>query len=179
MPQFLTTRQILDSSLQRVPSRATLRAELQRPAYATMAKSATTSTAPIVVPIAAVSDSTAATKMPENGLPACKLTTISPSLLAYLKEISSGVRRPSNEQLLEICEGGQIKDVKSEPDRVELRVLLDYMTRTSSHAMKPPSEIDLDMTHPLASYFISTSHNTYLSGNQLYGDASAEVYKNV
>jgi hypothetical protein len=36
-----------------------------------------------------------------------------------------------------------------------------------------------DLSHPLKDYLISTSHNTYLVGNQLYGEASSEGYKTV
>lgn len=36
-----------------------------------------------------------------------------------------------------------------------------------------------DLSYPLSNYFISSSHNTYLSGNQLYGSASGEAYQNV
>ncbi|KAI1614039.1 phosphoinositide-specific phospholipase C [Exophiala viscosa] len=54
---------------------------------------------------------------------------------------------------------------------------LTYMASDESAAMTGPSNNDLNYT--LSSYFISSSHNTYLSGHQLYGDASGESYKNV
>lgn len=54
---------------------------------------------------------------------------------------------------------------------------LSYMASDKSNAMSSPASNDLK--YPLSSYYISSSHNTYLSGHQLYGDASVDAYKNV
>ncbi|KAI1156280.1 PLC-like phosphodiesterase [Nemania diffusa] len=44
---------------------------------------------------------------------------------------------------------------------------------------KPVALDKKDLTKPLTNYFIDSSHNTYLAGNQLSGKASVETYKRV
>ena len=57
------------------------------------------------------------------------------------------------------------------PDKLE-----EYLLSSENAAVLIP---EMDLSRPLKDYLISSSHNTYLVGNQLYGDASTEGYKTV
>lgn len=60
---------------------------------------------------------------------------------------------------------------------VSLDAFRAYMKETAFSAQEPARELDLSA--PISDYFISSSHNTYLTGNQLYSDAAASAYANV
>ncbi|KAL4870848.1 hypothetical protein BDV12DRAFT_165348 [Aspergillus spectabilis] len=49
-----------------------------------------------------------------------------------------------------------------------------YMAGPAASALRPASQPDVSA--PITDYFISSSHNTYLTGNQLYSDAAATAY---
>lgn len=59
---------------------------------------------------------------------------------------------------------------------VDAQKLEEYLLSPANEAVRTP---ELDLSHPLKDYLISSSHNTYLLGNQLYGGASTEGYKTV
>jgi len=44
--------------------------------------------------------------------------------------------------------------------------IFDPLFKTANHSEE----------HPLTSYFVSSSHNTYLAANQLTGEASLDAY---
>ncbi|POR35665.1 Phosphoinositide phospholipase C [Tolypocladium paradoxum] len=64
----------------------------------------------------------------------------------------------------------------NQPD-IDFNAFLAYMTSPDSAINIPWKKCDLSW--PLASYYISSSHNTYLTGNQLSSDSTTGAYTNV
>lgn len=70
------------------------------------------------------------------------------------------------------------KETASQGDNTHrLEPVLKFLASPDADIVEPANETDL--TQPMSQYFISSSHNTYLTGNQLYSDASVDGYMKV
>jgi len=55
----------------------------------------------------------------------------------------------------------------------------EYLAHPANSIVALPDPAKKDWSHPFNEYFISSSHNTYLTGHQLYGTSTTEGYQNV
>ncbi len=62
-------------------------------------------------------------------------------------------------------------------ESADFSAFLKGMAEASNNVMLPCPVSSLDQ--PLSAYFISASHNTYLTGHQLYGSATVDGYISV
>ncbi len=58
---------------------------------------------------------------------------------------------------------------------------VDYLFSPANSALcsRSVSSVRQSMDRPLAHYFVNSSHNTYLTGNQLASESSAQAYERV
>ncbi|OTA61622.1 PLC-like phosphodiesterase [Hypoxylon sp. EC38] len=126
----------------------------------------------------------------QPGAEDCTIKEVKPSTLKYLEQIYAAHASPADKQwhkdsIIEFLHHSQADKV-TEPssahiaarDGLDFAGFLQYMTSSAANILAPPPETQ-DLTWPLASYFISSSHNTYLTGNQLNSDSDADAYRNV
>lgn len=110
-------------------------------------------------------------------------TFFSRPVLAHLKQIYESSRQNGPE--LDFGSVQADADVRQKTDKLgseneniaSLASFLNYMTSPVARAHRDAENSDL--TSQIAHYYISSSHNTYLTGNQLYSEASAAAYTNV
>ncbi|KAI1125576.1 PLC-like phosphodiesterase [Nemania abortiva] len=115
------------------------------------------------------------------------ISEINSSLMPYLERIFNAHAGPQKtwqrDQIISFLHHRQADKVTeasadiSAKEELDFSGFLQYMTSTAANALAPPEEADFSW--PLSSYYISSSHNTYLTGNQLNSDSDADAYKNV
>lgn len=109
-----------------------------------------------------------------------------PSQLRELQSFVSNRRDNANSQSQDTQAPASSHDPPKLPSRhheaisngsVDLKHLAEYLVSPEGDAMMPLA--DTDLSYPISNYFINSSHNTYLTGNQLYSESSTEAYTNV
>jgi len=74
----------------------------------------------------------------------------------------------------------KIHEKDAAPDHLSSIGFSKYLTSSKYNSVFHPKKAALyqDMTQPFAHYWIASSHNTYLMGDQLKGESSVEAYVN-
>ncbi|GAP88433.1 putative phospholipase c [Rosellinia necatrix] len=114
------------------------------------------------------------------------ITEINASVMPYLEKIFNSHTHTDKiwrrDQIISFISHRQADEVTealgniATKEELDLSGFLQYMTSSAANALAPP--VDSDFSWPLSSYYISSSHNTYLTGNQLSSDSDADAYKN-
>ncbi|KAK2781194.1 hypothetical protein FQN53_000738 [Emmonsiellopsis sp. PD_33] len=128
------------------------------------------------LPVQSPAAAAAAEPVVDFPVPPAKIPSLTPQIKAHLKRIFESLELASNkEATARFFESVQHDSPENQPGVSALEDFVSYMS--SAYAREPAKSQDLSL--PVTNYFISSSHNTYLTGNQLYSESSTKVYKNV
>ncbi|KAJ8123947.1 hypothetical protein ONZ43_g212 [Nemania bipapillata] len=114
---------------------------------------------------------------------------LSAAIQRSLRQLFSDLRQDESTLPRRLFQSFLVEVQGERPDRVSMTLTDDTYTFQrflevwwkgfGLEIEKPMSLDQKDLTKPISNYFIDSSHNTYLAGNQLSGKASVETYKRV
>lgn len=114
-----------------------------------------------------------------------KAVYLSAAIQRHLRKVYDSLRRgdPTLSRnafanFLEVAQGEKAPLLTEENYRFE-QFLEVWWFQFGLKAERPAALEQKDLSKPISNYFISSSHNTYLSGNQLSGRSTAEAYRRV
>lgn len=95
------------------------------------------------------------------------------------KKMCSGNPTLSKESLLSWLKETQDQVIELHKDTYSFQEFMEVLYYKEGFAIRKPILEEKDTSKPITNYFISSSHNTYLTGNQLSSRSTTEAYKNV
>ena len=138
-------------------------------------------------PPAEVSKLQAGGGIPTAAAASKKVETLSPTILNYLKSTFRSLlddgNLPNEQKVIDFLVNTQRVDASHMTstlfscERSAFNEFLQYCTSSDLNALAAAQPQDL--SYPISNYFISSSHNTYLTGSQLYGQSTTSGYTNV
>jgi phosphatidylinositol phospholipase C delta len=83
------------------------------------------------------------------------------------------------QDLLSWLENTQYQKIELQKDSYLFQEFMEEVYFNNGFQITKPIPPEKDLTKPISNYFISSSHNTYLTGNQLSSRSTTDAYKNV
>lgn len=100
----------------------------------------------------------------------------------YLEACGGPGKPLTQERFVEFLRYTQGEEVASPPPKDKYtcpEFLGEWSVRYGLGAMRDLRPDEKDLSKPISSYFISSSHNTYLAGHQLFSESSSKLYRKV
>lgn len=109
---------------------------------------------------------------------------LSDTILTHLRCVFDELKKPdevlSKERFAKFLKEVQETIIELKLDSFKFEQFLEVLYY--NHGLEAVKYLDpakKDLSKPISNYYISSSHNTYLSGNQLISKATTDAYKNV